>query len=88
MAPKWAKWGRIGPRHVPFWGFLVSGKKVLAFLGGGGRSIAVGPVVGFIVVIRIKIDPRGVIRLVGCFLPSGDAVCRFKRNIPAKREYH
>jgi hypothetical protein len=34
MAPKWAKWGRIGPRHVPFWGILVSGKKVLAFLGG------------------------------------------------------
>ena len=26
--------GCIGARHVPFWGFLVSGKKVLAFLGG------------------------------------------------------
>jgi hypothetical protein len=29
-----------------------------------------------------------VIRLVGGFLPSGDAVCRFKRNVSAKREYH
>jgi hypothetical protein len=29
-----------------------------------------------------------VIRLVGCFLPSGDAVCRFKRNVSAKSEYH
>jgi len=34
MAPKWAKWRRIGARHVPKTGFLVSGKNGLAFLGG------------------------------------------------------
>ena len=69
-----------------FGGFLISGKQGWPI--SGGHSIALGPVVGFIVFIGIKIVPRMVIRLVGGFLPSGDAVCGFKRNIPAKREYH
>jgi len=81
--------GANGARHVPKTGFLISRKKLFGFRGitqSGGHSIAVGPVVvGF---IRIKTGPRIVIRLVGGFLPSGDAVCRLKRNISAKREYH
>ena len=84
-----AKWAQMVRDMSPKRGFLFPEKSFSGFRGitqSGGHLIAVGPVVvGF---IRIKIGPRIVIRLVGGFLPSGDAVCRFKRNISAKREYH
>ena len=41
MIEKWAQIGRKRCAHVPFWGFLISGKKLLAF--SGVFSAACGP---------------------------------------------
>jgi len=51
----------------------------------GVRSIAVRPIVAFIVV---KPCPCIVVCFVRCFLPSGDSVCCGECNLSAKREYH
>jgi hypothetical protein len=77
---------RFAATACPFLGVSCFRKTRLADFRG--HSIVLGPVVGVVVFIGIKIVPRMVIRLVGGLLPSGDAVCCFKRNIPAKREYH
>jgi hypothetical protein len=77
---------RFAATACPFLGVSCFRKTRLADFRG--HSIVLGPVVGVVVFIGIKIGPRMVIRLVGGLLPSGDAVCCFKRNIPAKREYH
>ena len=78
--------GAMEATACPFFGVSCFRKTRLADFRG--HSIVLGPVVGVVVFIGIKIGPRMVIRLVGGLLPSGDAVCCFKRNIPAKREYH
>lgn len=39
-------------------------------------------------IVVVKFVPWIVIRFIRCFLPPGNAVCRGKCHLPAKREYH